>query len=1029
MNGLISYDRLVKDTRFDNKVVTALKAITSLNEENLFFVIMHVFEQLDDKFTVIEMPQSNTPTPKVLVRFPGSKAKISTPTLDNQAENENVEDGKKENLDSGVVRRASESFAKNFSTFRMKYLLEHIGGHVNLGAAILTLQLSRLSSIGVEKAAELLGIKEPQQQTLSPHQTKALMNSLSLSETQGVGLRSQLRILTGRPVLASKKATASVTDPYHTPLLRQKDYTTLIDPGCGDVVASGSDKCDQRDGTETQTDSMHQDRPNDEGEAAAQPPLSTETNRETIETDCNMTISDDVDNDGGETPSAHFHPSELELRDLDAPHSSIKWSYASLYDAVFNSISRQCAHSSDLGTRKMHEGEWEYCIQINLSADGGGGSIKVQATIEYLPQQNDEAIIAVINSAKEEHHVINGTWAQPLNKDIQRLKHFSILVVNCETRSYYAIIPVYINQLSQLRWLLENEATVATDDENKSREAVIGVTYSINRAGNSLSSLPNRKDCDTLQEDDALFNNNGKPVPNMSTWNSVKILKLRPRVCFDLCMGETIQGRPNHSNSKCLVCNKQQRDYHEEAGVGALLDLKYQDELRHLTWSQGLEHAFGFHWSKGNLLNGLEHHEWDIPWLHVLLGIAQIFYSEIDKFREVYIEPDTDRIKQCREELSSIELQLAAHLEELMQRQSELEVAEEVYSTVEKADKSVKRLSSKLDKLTQQAAWNRCKADLRQSQDTLSQLIQQHGTLKDLFTSMTNCRKSVEEWEKIGKTVSKEKSERKTALRQAIDSNRHRPVQKELEGMYSHDYNIAIQAYSTHSLVGHQAHKFMSNSVAILDKVEAIFSMSPNRRQCTVMDEEQEGMGKRITKYIKVMQLLMQLADAVFDYVFDTEKYYSDEEIDLIERFVDALCRLWRRFFDGKHLTHKFHLVESHLIPILRERRSVADTGEQGIERLHHTCNVLERLFNNDVDFHSRQEKIQKRLDEMKIPEVDAERKSVSSSQKRKFSSTTLNNKAAKKQARLDEREDRKLAVLTEVEGILNDYSRWIDEI
>lgn len=76
-----------------------------------------------------------------------------------------------------------------------------------------------------------------------------------------------------------------------------------------------------------------------------------------------------------------------------------------------------------------------------------------------------------------------------------------------------------------------------------------------------------------------------------------------------------------------------------------------------------------------------------------------------------------------------------------------------------------------------------------------------------------------------------------------------------------------------------------------------------------------------------------------------SNKTYSDEEIDEIEKIVKNCLQLMKEAFAKETITPKLHALAFHLIPFLRKFKTWGRLSEQGMEHLHSKFNDLAAQF------------------------------------------------------------------------------------
>ena len=142
----------------------------------------------------------------------------------------------------------------------------------------------------------------------------------------------------------------------------------------------------------------------------------------------------------------------------------------------------------------------------------------------------------------------------------------------------------------------------------------------------------------------------------------------------------------------------------------------------------------------------------------------------------------------------------------------------------------------------------------------------------------------------------------------------------------------------------------------------------------------------------------------IFLVAFDIICYYiaqcstlSLEELNTFKLVKSWLCEAYRKHrYLRKHITPKFHLLESHIEYYLEEYGCLGLFTEETIEHFHHIKNDLNNLFKNKRDFLQRETILFRRFSIRNEPQIRIQ-KTIMEEKRRKRKDDNSEDSANKK--------------------------------
>ena len=182
-----------------------------------------------------------------------------------------------------------------------------------------------------------------------------------------------------------------------------------------------------------------------------------------------------------------------------------------------------------------------------------------------------------------------------------------------------------------------------------------------------------------------------------------------------------------------------------------------------------------------------------------------------------------------------------------------------------------------------------------------------------------------------------------------ISRRKNRPMEHAIERVLS-EYDIARQAFHSHTLIGEHVHRLLSNHVDIcLGIGEAMYN--PTNRKLDVLPEVNET----IDVFLGKIQKLLQALDVICSMMAQTTPL-NEEQCTDFALFCPYFGDLWRHTFPNNHVPIKLHILETHAPLQMTKWRILGVLGEDPIERLHHDQKKMAALLKNMKSFRAIQE-------------------------------------------------------------------------
>jgi hypothetical protein len=141
---------------------------------------------------------------------------------------------------------------------------------------------------------------------------------------------------------------------------------------------------------------------------------------------------------------------------------------------------------------------------------------------------------------------------------------------------------------------------------------------------------------------------------------------------------------------------------------------------------------------------------------------------------------------------------------------------------------------------------------------------------------------------------------------------------------------ITMQRYWNGTLVGNHCRIAIREHVFIIDFICNVIRTQHGQEKSDAFKE----------KHLPVWTLLNDIHG-----IMRSIEAQNDSAIDILEEKCPELANVWREKFEPHDgVTPKLHIIEHHVVPFIREHRSLGRFGEDGIESLHPYSNRARAL-------------------------------------------------------------------------------------
>ncbi len=193
-----------------------------------------------------------------------------------------------------------------------------------------------------------------------------------------------------------------------------------------------------------------------------------------------------------------------------------------------------------------------------------------------------------------------------------------------------------------------------------------------------------------------------------------------------------------------------------------------------------------------------------------------------------------------------------------------------------------------------------------------------------------------------------EKTGFRSAIADSVASNPHPLKIKVLKIL--NEEGISREQYHNNTLTGDHWEKLLLNEVRILRKIHEVLKLAESRRSYLVEDIDQ-----KLEQFMRRLSQLMNMFNFICYHLCRTEEIKEDELIQL-ETVLKHFGICWRIFFNYTHVTPSFHILESHSIENLKKFKSTGRFSSETMEKYHHICQELLRLYDHITSLHGSRE-------------------------------------------------------------------------
>ncbi len=371
--------------------------------------------------------------------------------------------------------------------------------------------------------------------------------------------------------------------------------------------------------------------------------------------------------------------------------------------------------------------------------------------------------------------------------------------------------------------------------------------------------------------------------------------------------------------------------------------------------------------------------------LHLKINLTNNLLEYLFTFIEDHLEIENEEISRVRISLNSV-------LKDLEYSKERKPALAGIIKELKAKLKEFKKLKKRLNTI------NNYKTITKQNNSKKERnLIQRQLSNIDGEVMSTQLREYEAEQEVLHNTImylENEKTVLRSTIADSVTSNPHPLKIKVLKIL--NEEGISREQYHNNTLNGEHCEKLLMNEAIILRKIHEVLKLAEFRRSYLVEDIDQ-----KLEQFMRRPSQLMNMFNFICYHLCRTEEIKEDELIQL-ETVLKHFGICWRTFFNYTHVTPSFHILESHSIDNLKKFKSTGRFSSETMEKYHHICQELLRLYDHITSWKQREIAIQQRFSLMNDKEAHDKIEDVISRRKRKFS-PVIEEKRQQKQQKKEE--------------------------
>jgi hypothetical protein len=209
---------------------------------------------------------------------------------------------------------------------------------------------------------------------------------------------------------------------------------------------------------------------------------------------------------------------------------------------------------------------------------------------------------------------------------------------------------------------------------------------------------------------------------------------------------------------------------------------------------------------------------------------------------------------------------------------------------------------------------------------------------------------------------------------------------------------IEREAFHGGKLNGNQCGNVAQYCEEIVEGWRAVMKTRELRRTRYLPDDADAEIDELLDTVLKLLNALHRIIKVMAT----VNHQHDDGECQTFEDTVNYFTMTWRQEVKKLSIPPKFHGLEAHVVSQFWYLRNIGDFAEEVVESSHHVDHNNHKTFASISDYYERCLFIHHRESQAKHPDVVAALAAYKASAKRKFSTASIEKRAAKEQGQID---------------------------